>query len=306
MAGRTPEGRVPAQGAVGRVVLILSPERSGSTLLTVMLGGHSRLFSPPELHLLRYPDFASFRAGYPAAMASLSSLMEELRLDYEEDRLDHMFAGMSTPDVYRWILARCPQGSFLVDKTPAYSRETSTLERAETMRPHYVWLIRHPLGVAASKIDRYRARRRAENVRLMARIKYPLFALREGVLARRGKSVRRAVAYWVDVHERIRAFLERVPEDRRRVVHYEKLVAEPLEAMEQLCQWLGLEVEPPMLDPRGRVPKGLTWGVGDEKILRHSKIDPSVAGRWRKQFDPGILDERARRLMKLIGVEGTH
>src|SRR5438046_3400953 len=35
-------------------VFILSPPRSGSTLLRVMLGGHPALFAPPELQLLNY------------------------------------------------------------------------------------------------------------------------------------------------------------------------------------------------------------------------------------------------------------
>jgi len=35
-------------------IFILSPPRSGSTLLRVILGGHPSLFSPPELYLLSF------------------------------------------------------------------------------------------------------------------------------------------------------------------------------------------------------------------------------------------------------------
>ena len=42
------------------MLFILSPPRSGSTLLRVMLAGHSRLFSPQELYLGCFPDMAAY------------------------------------------------------------------------------------------------------------------------------------------------------------------------------------------------------------------------------------------------------
>src|SRR6185436_1261639 len=46
-------------------LFVLSPPRSGSTLLRVMLGGHPELFSPPELELLSYNSMAERKAAYP-------------------------------------------------------------------------------------------------------------------------------------------------------------------------------------------------------------------------------------------------
>ena len=40
------------------IIFVLSAPRSGSTLLRVMLAGHSRLFSPPELHMLGFRGMA--------------------------------------------------------------------------------------------------------------------------------------------------------------------------------------------------------------------------------------------------------
>ena len=45
-------------------VFVLSPPRSGSTLLRVMLGGHPRLFAPPELELLSFNTLAERRAAF--------------------------------------------------------------------------------------------------------------------------------------------------------------------------------------------------------------------------------------------------
>ena len=45
-------------------VFVLSPPRSGSTLLRVMLAGHPRLFAPPELELLTFADMAERKAAF--------------------------------------------------------------------------------------------------------------------------------------------------------------------------------------------------------------------------------------------------
>ena len=45
-------------------IFILSPMRSGSTLLRIMLAGNPRLFSPPELQLLQFETLAERKAAY--------------------------------------------------------------------------------------------------------------------------------------------------------------------------------------------------------------------------------------------------
>ncbi|MGH7929984.1 MAG: sulfotransferase, partial [Candidatus Binatia bacterium] len=45
-------------------VFILSPPRSGSTLLRVMLAGHARLFAPQELELLSFDTLQDRKATF--------------------------------------------------------------------------------------------------------------------------------------------------------------------------------------------------------------------------------------------------
>ena len=45
-------------------IFVLSPPRSGSTLLRVMLGGHPDLFAPPELELLSFIGMAERRSTF--------------------------------------------------------------------------------------------------------------------------------------------------------------------------------------------------------------------------------------------------
>jgi amino acid adenylation domain-containing protein len=48
-----------------RAAFVLSPPRSGSTLLRVMLGGSPALFAPPELELLSFDTLAERREAFP-------------------------------------------------------------------------------------------------------------------------------------------------------------------------------------------------------------------------------------------------
>src|SRR5262249_11080700 len=145
-----------------RLILVLSSERSGSTLLRVMLGGHSRIVAPQELFLLRYPDFETWRTRKPVAMESLLELFDLLDRPQTESSVTASCRGMSMVDVYKWLFGFLPAQAILLDKTPAYANDPSTLERSAPLMPFYVQLVRHPLGVIDSHVrvkDRERRRR---------------------------------------------------------------------------------------------------------------------------------------------------
>jgi hypothetical protein len=252
--------------------------------------------------MLRYECLDAWRTGYPQARESLRALLAAIGAEGEFERLERDCGQCPPADIYRWILARAGEGTFVVDKTPAYARELDTLRRIERLEPFYVWLIRHPLGVAASVIERAHARRRAKNSRLGARLKYPLFLARQAIAARSGRDVRAQVAYWVEAHDRIGRLLQDVPAERRSTVHYERLVRAPAQVLGELCAALGLELEPAMLDPRGGASRGLAWGIGDEKIKVTDGVDPGAADRWRATLDERALDARARAMMARLHV----
>jgi hypothetical protein len=280
-----------------RLALVLSPERSGSTLLSVMLGAHHRIVAPPELHLLRYADLAAWRQGYPAAMRSLQALFTMLGLD---PALMTELEGLPMERVYEILLERCGEGRVLVDKSPAYGYTLDSLERGERLTPFYIWLVRHPLGVAASRIDRIREKRRAEKG-LAARLKYPLFLAREAIARRGGRELQRELDHWRDVHARIAAFLGGIEAERQAMVWYEDLVSAPERELSRLCSVLGLVPEPAMLDPQTHAPRGLGWGVGDEKVLRHRTVDPGGADRWRERYAESSLDPETQALWLELG-----
>src|SRR5262249_49187452 len=138
-------GEKPHSNADGRAslrnrpsVFVLSPPRSGTTLLRVLLGGHPHLFAPPELELLTFATLQERKAAFAGRDSfwlegSLRALMEihhcdaahaqRLMADYEE-------RGWTARQFYRqlqdWLGER-----WLVDKTPSYSLEPDVLRRME-------------------------------------------------------------------------------------------------------------------------------------------------------------------------------
>ncbi len=134
-------------------IFILSPMRSGSTLLRIMLAGNPRLFAPPETMLLCFENLAERKAaftGYDKYIHEgvVRAVMEIRRCDaaeaesviggFERDGMDmkQFYAQMQ-----QWIAPR-----LLVDKTPDYAMDIEVLRRAEDIfeDPLYIHLTRHP------------------------------------------------------------------------------------------------------------------------------------------------------------------
>lgn len=115
-------------------VFIMSPVRSGSTLLRVLLDGHSQLHAPHELHIRR------LTVGHSTRFAQRS--MEVLGLDTAD--LEHLLWDRI---LHREVVKSSKQ--FIVDKTPSnafvWKRITACWPDAR-----YIFLLRHPASIARS------------------------------------------------------------------------------------------------------------------------------------------------------------
>lgn len=278
-----------------RFAILLCPERSGSTLLAAMLAGHPRVIAPAELHLLRFATVEAWQRGYPVARNSLNPLLEFLHMDPTSIPPEQ-----SPVDLYRAIAARAPADGWLVEQTPAYARSAEALRAAESLKPHYIWLLRHPLGVAASREDRHWSQRRAMHA-TRARLKYPGFWLRETWRGRRGRRLREYAEDWAGVHRRVRDFLAGIEPSRQHRLHYESLVRDPGATLRGLCAFLQIDFQPSMLEPQAHAPAELRWSLGDEKLLRHEGISARRADAWRARCDESLLPPDVEAFAREIG-----
>ncbi|MEA2693436.1 MAG: hypothetical protein QOJ16_2823, partial [Acidobacteriota bacterium] len=274
-----------------RVVFVLSPPRSGSTLLRVMLGGHPRLFAPPELELLSYRTLAERRQAFSGRdnfwlEGAIRAVMEarDCSAEAAAEQIEGLEReGLGTRDLYRrlqgWLGER-----LLVDKTPSYALDPAILARAEEefAEPFYIHLIRHPHGMIRSFEE-------AKLDQIFFRDREPPFARRE-----------LAELIWLVSHRNISTFLAGVPRERWHEVRFEALTGDPEGTLEALCAALGLTYEPAMARPyedrpasrSSRMTDGLhaeSRMLGDVKFHTYRGVERQVADRWREDLPEDFL-----------------
>jgi len=275
-----------------RAVFILSPTRSGSTLLRVMLGGHPGLFAPPELYLLSINKPGELKNDDGV----IRTIMQLKQCSVEEAK--HMLAasreqGINTAKFYG-MLQSWLHGKILVDKTPSYSFSLAVLKRAEEIfeNPYYIHLVRHPYGMIRSK----------EEAKL--NLVQGIFKDLEVSRYERGE------LEWVICHRNILEFLKHVPANRQYRLRFEDLLKKPRTVMEDICHFLGLEFHNEMLQPykdkKTRMTDGIHPGgmmMGDPVFHEHQSIDAGVADQWRTYFKKDFLSDITWHLAESFGYE---
>jgi iturin family lipopeptide synthetase A len=298
-------GQAPAQLDAAKknlpAVFILSPMRSGSTLLRIMLAGNSRLFSPPELQLLQFDTLAERRdafTGYERYLqeGTVRALMQIYGIDLagaEQMMAERQAADWSVREFYREM-----QGAItprlLVDKTPDYAMDLNVLRRAEGYfnGALYIHLARHPLGMIRS----YEQGR---------------FLLESPYRGRHDFSARQmAELTWLISHRNILDFLQEVPAERQRVIRFEDTVGAPEAAMQALGEFLGVGYEPGMVQPYENGGVKMTDGthqlstqVGDANFYKHGALNPETAGKWKAEYTQDFLSAATWEVAARFGYE---
>ncbi|HEY9422619.1 MAG TPA: amino acid adenylation domain-containing protein, partial [Thermoanaerobaculia bacterium] len=284
----------------GRAIFVLSPPRSGSTLLRVMLGGHPKLFAPPELELLSFNTLRERGEAFSGRDSfwlegAVRAVMEIRGCGPDEARsiLESCEAeGLTTAAFYgrlqEWLGDRV-----LVDKTPSYALDPAILRRAEEAfeEPLYIHLIRHPGGMIRSFVE--------------AKLDQIFFRKEHGFSRRE-----LAELIWVASHRNVESFLEGVPAQRQHWVRFEDLLRQPEAVLRGLCGFLGLPYDPAMAEPYRQGSGRMTDGphaesrmLGDVKFHEHSGVDSGVAERWREEIPESSLGEPTRELAERLGYE---
>lgn len=285
-----------------RLILILSSERSGSTLTRVVLGANSRIVSPQEMFLMRYPDYRAFKEQKGVAVESLVEFFDLIGQPKDVAAIDAACRDLGILDVYRWLFGFLRPEQFLLDKTPAYANDGDTLRRSQALQPFYIWLIRHPLGVIESHVRLKFRERHTKDLKGVARrlqdyVVDQVVRTENGMLpVARGREVK-----WVLQQTIIREFLASVPEHQKVIIKFEHLVRNPEPVVQRLCDALGVAVEPAMLEACG-ARKVMNTSLGDPNFHLHDRIEAKTADTWRQVFEEKQLTLETRRLMDAIGV----
>ena len=286
--------KVPSSSRLPGIIFILSSPRSGSTLLRVMLAGHSSLFSPPELHLLPFDTMQERQEqlnssylgeGLQKAFMEIKNLeataSQTLIQDLESQNLPiQQVYGMLQENI-------APR--LLVDKSPSYAINRAILERGEAIfaNSKYIHLVRHPYSVIESFV-----RMRMQK----------LAGLGDENPYQLGEQV------WTKTNQNILDFLSGLESERHHQIRYEELVKEPKQVLSQLCDFLQISFEPELLQPyQGeRMTEGVhqqSLSISDPNFLKYNTIERSLADKWQKIQLPHQLAAETQQLASQLNYE---
>ncbi len=293
-----PHGSWPVGPPNPPTAFILSPPRSGTTLLRVMLAGHPGVFAAPELQLLGFDTLAERSAALvgrfsPWREGALRAVMELEGCDADEAEeivVSQERAGVSTKDFYRWLQERAG-GRLLIDKSPSYALDPDALRHAEEgfTSPRYIHLVRDPLAMSRS-FESYHM----DQIMFLRDHSWPGRTLGELV--------------WTLSHRNILALAEQVPEERMLRIRFEDLVSDPRPVMTRVASFLGLDFDESLVHPYEGIETKMVDGLhvestpmGDTRLLERDRIDPNVVRRWEQPGEDSPLGRPTRELARRLG-----
>lgn len=243
-----------------RLVYLIGSPRSGSTLLSRVLGAHSAIFAPEEPHLitplahLGYFESVETAPYDPIITRQAARQLVASLPNGEADYLDALRA--YTDAIYRGLFTSADaRATRILDKTPAYALNLDFLVKLYP-EARYIVLTRHPLAVWSSFVDSF-----FDGDDHVAHAHNPLLERYVPAIARFVRGAQVSI-------ERLR---------------YENLVKEPDESARNLCGFLGIEYEPEMLD-YGTVENATgasTRGLGDPStVARETRPTTRSLSKW--------------------------
>lgn len=242
------------------LVFLISPPRSGSTLLARMLGAHSAIHAPEEPHLItplaHLGYFESVEAApYDPVITRQAARALVAGLPGGEEAYLTALRAYSDA-IYRGLLAGgSRRATLLLDKTPAYALSLDFLARLYP-GARYIVLTRNPFAVWSSYVDSF-----FDGDDRVAHAHNPLLERYVPAIAR---------------------FLREAPVAFHRV-RYEELVRDPEGRARALADFLGIAFEPAMVD-YGSVAdsqREFSRGLGDPMtVARETRATTRSLAKW--------------------------
>jgi hypothetical protein len=267
------------------LVFLLSLPRSGSTILSLLLGNHSTVLCPPEpwflLKLSTLTEPGNVNSVFDDDWATIGT--KEFLSDDTFLRAARAFA---TTTYNRYLQAA--DKSVFVDKTPRYYHILDFIE-ALFPKAHKIWLKRNPLDVALSYVNSWGV---GMDVIVGQRVAAASFDFAIGPYS--------LANYFAK------------PSPLKREIQYEAVVRDPAAALVQVCDFLGVEYEETMLDYANNEAVLAHYAksmVGDDKVLATSSVHYRSIGKWATGLQvpdvQQIVDVLGFDIFRRMGYEDT-
>ncbi len=267
--------------------MVVGVDRSGTTLLSLMLDSHSRIAIPYESKFFIRYHLEGDRLGDLSREADRQALVERMlaepsvsrwrpALRPEEVDVSACSSLADCIDALMSAYARAAGKEIWGDKTPAYIQGLHVLN-AMFPEARFVHIIRDGRDVALSLMRQWWGPNDFVN----------------------------ALRYWRERVACARKMLRMLPPGRFVELRYEDLIAEPERELRRVTDFLGLEFEPDMLTAYTRTAGEKVGDLIDEihPGLRRAP-DPAAACKWKRSLPPAdqaIAHEIAGRLLAELG-----
>ncbi len=263
-----------------KVAFILGEGYSGSTLLDLILGSHSRAFGLGEVDAESFNAFLDedqlctclFRASECHFWRAVLRRLRE-RSGEETFRIGRPCGGMHriTQDTISLLQAvkEVTSAETLIDSSKRLER-TCLIARSGLVVPKVIHLTRDGRGVAYSRL-------------------------------KRGNAFRKSVIQWKERNEAIQSWTGNGAAPYSLMVRYEDLCARPAEVVRRVCDFLEVEWEPRMMHFGQRVHHNVR-GNTMRFLIRGSKIKVDEA--WRNELsadDLSLFEELAGDFSRRLG-----
>jgi hypothetical protein len=275
------------------VLIILSPPRSFSSVISTMIGEHPQLYGFPELHLFSSTSVGEMvqhkvKGGKAAPPGLIRTLAQEL------------YGVQTTETVLKatdWLLERqhwtneelfnhlldLISPKMGVEKSPQTAKKSRYLERTYEWFPnaYYLHLTRHPL-TSRKSLQEFGSHRAEKEKDQLSSLRYSLV---DGFFI------------WYQFHNNILQFTNTLPNGQVMRIKGEDLLSETDVYLPQIAQWLGLRsdseaveaMKHPEKSPYAYVGPPPYPGGNDPKFMRNPSLrggkirEPSLKDFWDKQ-----------------------
>ncbi len=217
-------------------LVILSPPRSFSSVVSTMIGEHPQLYGFPELHICTSDAVEDVlhweaRRGCPGPPGLIRLIAQELYGGQNQRTITMAIAWFRErkhwpckkmfDHLLEWVNPKMG-----VEKSPATASSMEHLERTLSWFPgaYFLHLTRHPVA-ARSSIEEFRER------------------IRGGSSTPSGRREFDAMLMWYNVHKRIVRFLDSLPAGQWMRIKGEDVLSEPEVYLPQIAEWMGLRTD---------------------------------------------------------------
>lgn len=266
---------------------ILGSGRNGSTLLSMILNGHSKLFLPPEQYALHFAAIRFQLYGFLIWRDLVKIVIGEFADDKNNEGWKTNFNALYHP---LYMLPK-EQRSFqkiidkIIEATAYQHHKEFTLWGDKS--PTTIWYLEYIYNVYPKSKYIFLVRDGRDVVNSYQKGGTEVF----GDLA----NIEKAAKNWQQSIDKWKWLKKRAHQERLLEVRYEDLVQDPTMTIHKICDFLLIPFEGSMLNFHDTVRERVETKRGHYKAL-HAPINNSAIGKWREQ----LTVEDIGRIMPII------